>query len=230
MHTAAVKWTVYNVVIFRYRMTSLVWRRLHILKPHMKRAGVTSMTRLRISSPLQVRNALDQMMGKDRRPYTTSLTRNTSSTVALPVEAKEERRKVAKKVVNTQEDLILEKMLYKLDLDMRNTGRVLNHELEKVVKNMEQSGSCTANQALLVLRCCGEVLVDRARQDRAKLLDRYIGVLKKSGVNLDVSHYNTILRVSLAQSSLSLQLINVLNLRSILRIIQSCLPRSSWLR
>merc|ERR1719369_72080 len=62
---------------------------------------------------------------------------------------------------------------------------------------VEQSGTCTANQALLVLRCCGEVLVDIDRGNRTKLVERYANILKKNGVEFDINHYNAILRVHL---------------------------------
>eukprot|EP00090_Calanus_glacialis_P034548 TRINITY_DN5817_c0_g1_i1.p1 TRINITY_DN5817_c0_g1~~TRINITY_DN5817_c0_g1_i1.p1 ORF type:complete len:1542 (-),score=471.24 TRINITY_DN5817_c0_g1_i1:80-4384(-) len=82
-------------------------------------------------------------------------------------------------------------------MDVRRTGRALTHDLARIVRMIELSGICTANQALLVLRCCGDVLVDIDRESRIKLAETYANVLKKNGVEFDVSHYNALLRVHL---------------------------------
>jgi len=173
-----------------------------MLLPRITRAGEMCKTkgRVRLSSPLVVRSDLANMvMGRDLKPYSTSL-RHNAATVPLEqtvetstADTQEKRKRIAK----PQKEEVLDRMLYKLDLDLRRTGRVVSYELEKVVRMIDLSGVCTANQALLLLRCCGEVLVDLDRESRNKLVDRYIQILEKTGVTFDVSHYNAILRVHL---------------------------------
>ena len=68
-------------------------------------------------------------------------------------------------------------------------------------------------QALLIIRCCGSVLVDLSPEDRTKLLtetlstfrqvcfpqktDLLCRLLQIEGLTFDVSHYNAILKVHL---------------------------------
>ena len=181
---------------FQRNMTSLVSRKLHTLIPRIARAGIRSRTnggKLRIASSVSFRRDFAPIVSG----YTTT-TRGIHNPAYVNKETTEEgtdaekRRKVAK----SKEEDILDRMLYKLDMDVRRTGRALSIELAKAVRMVEQSGSCTANQALLVLRCCGEVLVDIDRGNRTKLVERYAGILRKNGVEFDISHYNAILRVS----------------------------------
>jgi len=184
-------------------MTSLVSRKLHMLLPRITRAGEMCKTkgRVRLSSTLVVRSDLAKlvvMMGGDMKPYSTSLRHNAAAVpMEQAVEATADGLEKRKRVVKSQKEEVLDRMLYKLDLDLRRTGRVVSYELEKVVKMIEVSGVCTANQALLLLRCCGDVLVDLDRKTRNKMVERYIQILEKSGVTFDVSHYNAILRVHL---------------------------------
>ena len=174
-------------------MTSLVSRKLHTLIPRIARAGARSRTnggKLRIASSGIFRRDFAPVVSG----YTTT-TRGIHNPAYVTTEEgtdAEKRRKVTK----SKEEDILDRMLYKLDMDVRRTGRALSIELAKAVRMVEQSGSCTANQALLVLRCCGEVLVDIDRGNRTKLVERYAGILRKNGVEFDISHYNAILRVS----------------------------------
>ena len=48
---------------------------------------------------------------------------------------------------------------------------------------------------MLMIRCCGEVMVDTDRVQREQLLDSVLTTLDRVGVKLDVSLYNTILKV-----------------------------------
>ena len=164
----------------------------------MTRAGVTRGTKgmARMISPIVVRSDLARLVLGGQRLYTTSITHNAS---AMSMEITEEEGQSEKREVKSQKEEMLDRMLYKLDMDVRRTGRALSFELEKTVRMIEMSGLCTSNQALLVLRCCGEVLVDIDREDRSKLVEIYSDILTKNGVTFDVSHYNALLRVSLLE-------------------------------
>jgi len=156
---------------------------------------------VRLSSTFVVRSDLAKMVmvrGADMKPYSTTLRHNTAAVpMEQAVEATSDGLENRKRIVKSQKEEVLDRMLYKLDLDLRRTGRVVSYELEKVVKIIELSGVCTSNQALLLLRCCGNVLVDLDKGTRNKLVERYIQILEKTGVTFDVSHYNAILRVHL---------------------------------
>ena len=52
----------------------------------------------------------------------------------------------------------------------------------------------TPEQALLLLRCCGNVCADERPEDRTLLVQRFWNLLEKTGVALDESHYNALLR------------------------------------
>jgi len=105
--------------------------------------------------------------------------------------------------VNTRSRVeeILDKKLYKLDMDVRRMGRASSNELDEMVNFVERTGGCTANQALLILRCCGYVLVDLSREERCQRLERVEKVLQTVGVEYDVSHYNALLKVHMENES-----------------------------
>ena len=196
--------------LLQITMTSLASRKLHTLVPRMMRAGVTSrnkgMLATKMFSPVLVRGDLARMVVGGQRLYTTSHIHYAS---ALPVENTEEEGESVSRVVKSQQEELLDRNLYKLDMDVRRTGRALTHDLARIVRMIELSGICTANQALLVLRCCGDVLVDIDRESRIKLAETYANVLKKNGVEFDVSHYNALLRVRHIIELLSLRIIGI---------------------
>eukprot|EP00092_Neocalanus_flemingeri_P006880 GFUD01007426.1.p1 GENE.GFUD01007426.1~~GFUD01007426.1.p1 ORF type:complete len:1519 (+),score=489.48 GFUD01007426.1:137-4558(+) len=139
-------------------------------------------------TPVIVRGDLARMVVGGQRWYSAN---------TLQAEKEEETGWEKKTTFKSQQEEIMDRKLYKLDMDVRRTGRALSFELEKIVRMIERSGLCTTNQALLVLRCCGDVLVDIHRDNRTLLVDRYSNILKKNGVVFDVSHYNAVLRVHL---------------------------------
>ena len=174
-------------------MTSLVTRKLHSLLPRMARAGVTSrkkgLVEVRMFSPVVVREDLVRMVVGGQRWYSV----NTS---AVQVERKDgQTRRKKKNTSKSQQEEVMD-IMSKLDLEVRRTGRAPSFQLEQIVRKIETSGVCTANHALLVLRCCGEVLVDVDRENRTKLVQRYKDTIKRSGIEFDVSHFNALLKVS----------------------------------
>ena len=61
---------------------------------------------------------------------------------------------------------------------------------------IEKTRVCSSNQALLIIKCCGEVLVDLDRKSRSEITERCIRLIK--GLNdtpMDISHYNALLKV-----------------------------------
>jgi len=91
----------------------------------------------------------------------------------------------------------LDRQLYKLDMDVRRSGRALPFDLDMIMEFVKKWQLVTSNQALLLLRCCGWVLSDEkaeARTERAKV---YWKTFQDYGVAFDVSHYNALLKVHL---------------------------------
>ena len=90
----------------------------------------------------------------------------------------------------------VDKILYSLDLNIRKSGRIQIGELDGLFKLIKSLRFCTASQAVLLLKCCGEVLVDEDRQVRTGLVEKCLRLLRKiQGLDLDIAHYNTLLKV-----------------------------------
>ena len=56
------------------------------------------------------------------------------------------------------------------------------------------AGACTSNDALMLLRCCGSYLPDEMPARRAELSEKVWCFYEDSGVQLDASHYNALLK------------------------------------
>ena len=56
-----------------------------------------------------------------------------------------------------------------LETLIRKNGRIQSYDLRSLVERVEAAGSCSANHALLILRCCGAVLVDEDPAHRSGL-------------------------------------------------------------
>ena len=55
---------------------------------------------------------------------------------------------------------------------------------------------CSPNQALLVIKCCGEVLVDLDRRSRGQIAEKCFSlILGMKNTPLDITHYNALLKV-----------------------------------
>ncbi|XP_050423237.1 leucine-rich PPR motif-containing protein, mitochondrial-like [Adelges cooleyi] len=85
----------------------------------------------------------------------------------------------------------------KLDDNVRKYGRISKQDVESVIKEIEHSNIATPSQALLVIRCCGILVPDELPENRTILAKKTWDTLVKIGVPLDVSHYNTLLKVYL---------------------------------
>jgi len=103
---------------------------------------------------------------------------------------------IAQKETKSWDEENLDRLLYKLDLEMRRMGRVNVSQVETIIKNMKQANFCTSTQALLLIRTCGRALSDENKSDRRERMQDLVPFLK-SVLDLDVSHYNAILKVNL---------------------------------
>ena len=99
------------------------------------------------------------------------------------------------KVKRKQEER-LDRLFYSLDLSIRKRGRIQIMDFDNVFHLIRSLKFCSSSQAVLLLKCCGEVLVDEDRQVRTGLVEKCLRLLRKiQGLDLDIAHYNTLLKV-----------------------------------
>ena len=68
----------------------------------------------------------------------------------------------------------------------------------QIFRLLERTGVCSPNQALLVIKCCGEVLVDLDRRSRGQIAEKCFSlILSMKNTPLDITHYNALLKVRL---------------------------------
>ncbi|XP_050542701.1 leucine-rich PPR motif-containing protein, mitochondrial-like isoform X8 [Daktulosphaira vitifoliae] len=91
----------------------------------------------------------------------------------------------------------VDKQIKKLDEDVRKFGRISKRELESILKEIEENKSATSSQSLLIIRCCGTLLPDELPENRTKLVQKIWTTLNNLDVPMDISHYNTLLKVYL---------------------------------
>ncbi|XP_035462770.1 leucine-rich PPR motif-containing protein, mitochondrial [Scophthalmus maximus] len=87
--------------------------------------------------------------------------------------------------------------LAKLDHSVRRTGRITKTLLLSVFHDICSTGYHNGNQALLLLRSCGSLLPEVPLEERTVLVHSMWEKLQELGVQLDVSHYNALLKVYL---------------------------------
>ena len=90
----------------------------------------------------------------------------------------------------------LEVLLSSMEQASRKQSRVLTKDLARALTIIEEVQHCPAGEALLLIKCCGEVLVDMDSRRRSQLVERCFTLLAKvHGSKLDISHYNALLKV-----------------------------------
>ena len=105
---------------------------------------------------------------------------------------------VKKSQVKSKQEERLDRMLYSLDLSIRKRGRIQIMDFDNVFNLIKSLRFCSPSQAVLLLKCCGEVLVDEDREARTGMVEKCLRLLSKiNGLSLDISHYNTLLKVGL---------------------------------
>ena len=90
----------------------------------------------------------------------------------------------------------LEALLSSMEQVSRKHGRVLARDLARALTIIEELQHCPPGEALLLIKCCGEVLVDVDSSRRSQLVQRCLTLLENvQGSKLDISHYNALLKV-----------------------------------
>ncbi|CAH1737969.1 unnamed protein product [Aphis gossypii] len=85
----------------------------------------------------------------------------------------------------------------KLDFDLRRVGRISKREIEEILNEIVITKTATPSQSLMVLRCCGSLVPDELPENRTILVQKIWQAINEIGVPLDISHYNTLLKVYL---------------------------------
>ncbi len=78
---------------------------------------------------------------------------------------------------------------------VQRAGRANIHDVAAMVQVLESTHACSPNQALMLLRCFGNLLTDELPERRTQQALRVWKLLKDCGVKLDSSHYNALLMV-----------------------------------
>ncbi|XP_042205243.1 leucine-rich PPR motif-containing protein, mitochondrial-like isoform X2 [Homarus americanus] len=91
----------------------------------------------------------------------------------------------------------IDKALYRIDTDIRRTGRIFKKDIEDIFGEIKALRHATSTQSLLLLRCCGSLVPEELPEVRNKLVQDIWETLHELRIPLDVSHYNTLLRVYL---------------------------------
>lgn len=89
----------------------------------------------------------------------------------------------------------LEPLLESMDWEIRRSGRVTKRHVDELFNGIKVTKDLTSSQALLVIRCCGELLTEEMPEKRTLLVKNIWSVLSDIGVPMDISHYNALLRV-----------------------------------
>ncbi|KAI1287623.1 Leucine-rich PPR motif-containing protein, mitochondrial [Halotydeus destructor] len=91
----------------------------------------------------------------------------------------------------------VDEQLTRLDSEVRRLGRVSTKDVTDLFNQIKGKKSATSTQALLLIRCCGDLLSEETPDNRTKLVQNAMKVFQSAGVNLDISHYNALLKVYL---------------------------------
>ena len=121
--------------------------------------------------------------------------------VERKAETEADSRWVRQSQVKSKQEERLDRLLYSMDLSIRKRGRIGIMDFDNVFNLIKSLRFCSPSQAVLLLKCCGEVLVDEDRQVRTGLLEKCLRLLRRiNGLSLDISHYNTLLKVGLVSN------------------------------
>lgn len=88
----------------------------------------------------------------------------------------------------------LERLIHGMSINIQRSGRVLPVDFSLAFDSIKRLESCTANQALTLLRACGQLMPDERPEDRVQLTLELWELLETLKVPLDTSHYNALLK------------------------------------
>ncbi|XP_012266542.2 leucine-rich PPR motif-containing protein, mitochondrial isoform X2 [Athalia rosae] len=88
----------------------------------------------------------------------------------------------------------LEVKLQLLDNYVKQHGVVSTGKLRSLLRTLNESEYVTSTQGLMLLRCCGDLMPNELPETKCELVNQIWKNLEKS-VELDLAHYNALLRV-----------------------------------
>ncbi|GFR04755.1 leucine-rich PPR motif-containing protein, mitochondrial [Trichonephila clavata] len=88
----------------------------------------------------------------------------------------------------------VDNILKELDFSIKRRGRCVKNSIENVLSMVETIGFVSETQGLYLLRCCG-FLCGEKPDERAKIVDEVWSKLTKLGMQMDVKHFNSYLKV-----------------------------------
>ena len=105
--------------------------------------------------------------------------------------------KIEKRIqqIDRDSEAVTKSYFGRIEQGIQQHRRIIEYELHGVLGLVDKAGTCSHTQAMLMIRCCGDVMVDTDSVQREQLLDSVLNTLDKVGVKLDISLYNTVLKV-----------------------------------
>ncbi|KAG4079721.1 hypothetical protein HA402_006754 [Bradysia odoriphaga] len=94
-------------------------------------------------------------------------------------------------------DLNLDESIKKLDQDVRRIGRISRRDIEEVFDEVRRIKTASSSQSLLLIRCCGNLVPEELPEVRTALVQEIWKTLNNLNVEMDITHYNALLRVYL---------------------------------
>ena len=89
----------------------------------------------------------------------------------------------------------IDKKLQQMDFFHRQSGRIYDTDFLDLLAMIKSVNTLTPNQALLSLNFCGNFLTDRPEHHRqSKCTEALWEMIKSRKVNLEVCHYNALLK------------------------------------
>ena len=128
-------------------MSSLVRRNLSLLLPRLVRVHSVSPHTSRLHLVLT---------GQTARVH-SKVTNYNRAQANIRLQEDEQHFSSTRLAKSTTLEEKLARFLAKVDRDMKENQRVLKHEVTNSIVIIEALNSCTANQALLLIKCHGEV-------------------------------------------------------------------------
>ncbi|CAL8088007.1 unnamed protein product [Orchesella dallaii] len=91
----------------------------------------------------------------------------------------------------------IDESLNRLDTEIRRVGRIRRQEVNDILDDIKEMKKATSSQSLMIIRCCGELIPEEPPNSRTELVQQVWKTLESLNVQMDVSHYNALLRVYL---------------------------------
>ena len=140
-------------------------------------------------------------MAKDNTLKTTNISNNNRSQPQSRKKQFSKKKKNASNKTENAQSLTSDQSnsgvntaLHNLNLSINRTGRVYLNQVMGIFHRMQQTGEYTPTSALLLLRCCGNFMVEEKLSTRADLSEKMWKNYQDMGVKMDTSHYNTLLK------------------------------------